>query len=393
MRRLLLWSFLVAVFFPATGCGQSPPASQPGQKVYQLNGHEFAVEAVATGLTVPWSLAWMPGGQMLVTQRPGRLSLVEPGGKAREISGLPKVDVKGEHGLMGMALSPTFEKDRLIFLSLTGPSPDSSRVNRIIRCRLSEDYRLTDLAVLIDNLPAEDYHDGLPLHFGPDGMLYASTGDAGRGKLAQQQTSLAGKFLRIAPDGSVPPDNPLPGSPIWTLGNRNCQGFDWSPATGELYATEHGPSVPVDSAVGGGDELNRIVKSGNYGWPIYHHDENKPPFIAPLKTWTPAIAPAGAAFYRGDVFPNWRNLFFFAALRGEALWCVELDPADPSKIRSAQRLMHREFGRLRAVAMGPDGLLYITTSNRDGRGKAAAGDDKVLRLVPVNNKPTTAPGR
>lgn len=367
----------------AAGCTfGSKPQANPGT-TYELLGQRYSVETVASDLRVPWALAWTPDGRMLVTERPGRLRSVDPAtGESDWVIDVEGVTADGEHGLMGMALSPTFAEDRHIFLSYTTPTDDGT-ANVIVRYRLG-DGELSDRKVLVGDLPAADYHDGLPLRFGSDGKLYASTGDATQRHLAQQKDSLAGKFLRIDPDGSVPEDNPFGDAPIWTLGHRNSQGFDWHPETGLLYATEHGPSLGVEPW-SGGDELNLVSKGDNYGWPLYHHDENGPGYVAPLRTWSPAIAPAGGTFYDGAAAPAWRNRFFFAGLRGQALWCVEFSADQPREILDLQRILHREFGRLRAVEVGPDGLLYFTTSNRDGRGSPASDDDRVLRLVPVDD--------
>lgn len=363
------------------GCQGTKSQAKDDSRTHTLHETNFKVQIVAESLQIPWSMATLPSGQMLLTERPGRLSLLEPNGKLRLIEQINEVDSGGERGLMGVAISPNFGRDGWIFLSYTARKTGKLQ-NCIVRYNF-DGRHLSQKKVLVDSLPAADYHDGLPLGFGPDGKLYASTGDAGHGQYAQQIDSLAGKFLRINPDGSVPADNPFAGSLVWSLGHRNCQGFDWHPASSRLYATEHGPSVPVDSLVGGGDELNLIQKGGNYGWPVYHHEKNAAGFIAPLMTWTPAIAPSGACFYRGDKFPKWRNRFFFCALRGEALYCVTFSIVDPTKVDHIVAVLNKDYGRLRAVHVGLDGYLYVTTSNSNGLG-LSANKDRLLRLVPVD---------
>ncbi len=384
-HRVLSFLVPLSLSLVTLGCEGTidpPPQAQPGQ-VYELLGEQFTVLTAARSLKVPWAVTWTPGGWIIITERGGRLSTIDAEDKTLiDFADVPAVAASGEHGLMSVALSPQFDTDRFIYLSYTTHGADGKLKNVITRFHL--DGKLTAPKVLVDNLPASDYHDGLPLRFGPDGMLYASTGDATQRDLAQKTESLAGKFLRMDKDGNVPADNPMPNSLIWSLGHRNCQGFDWHPVTGQLYATEHGPSRGVEPW-SGGDELNLIRKGGNYGWPLHHHgDGGESDFVAPLKYWgEPAIAPAGAAFYTGDKFPRWKNRLFFANLRGQSLMCVTFDEKDPSKIVDLQETLKNQFGRLRAVATGPDGSLYITTSNRDGRGSPAADDDRLLRLVPV----------
>jgi glucose/arabinose dehydrogenase len=388
---LITLGFTVAL----AGCDWGDEPTAEAGEVFKHVETQFQVETVAENLKVPWALAWEPDGRMLVTERTGGLVAVDPEtGKQKKIADVPGVDVDGEHGLMGMALSPDYAKNGWIFLAYT-TQKDEKLVNRVARFTLKDD-KLTDQKVLVDDLPAADYHDGLPLRFGPDGKLYASTGDATEGKLAQRKGVLAGKYLRLNPDGGVPADNPYdwkittgalsvespPKSPIWSLGHRNSQGFDWHPRTGEMYSVEHGPSFGIEGMTGG-DELNHIVKGGNYGWPLYHHKKNEEPYIAPLETWTPAIAPAGAAFYTGMHFPKWRGRFFWAGLRGQALWSARFDKENPRKVLDISRTLHKKYGRLRAVAMGPDGYLYFTTSNRDKRGEPAKNDDRVLRIITV----------
>ncbi len=341
---------------------------------------------MARNLEVPWALAWLTDGSMLIAERPGRLRLIsadqlrqgnldDPG---RLVAEIQPVEHRGEGGLLGMAVSPDFADNRRIYLSHTARDDSGALKNVIVSYRLSPDGdELTDRQMILDNIPGANIHDGLPLRFGDDGKLYASTGDAAERQLAQRSGSLAGKFLRMNPDGSVPDDNPVEGSLVWTLGHRNAQGFDWHPQTGEMYATEHGPT--------GGDEVNHVLKGQNYGWPLFTHGRNEPPYIAPLKTWTPAIAPSGAAFFRGDSVPQWRNRLFIAALRGNRIVSLAFDDEDdPRRITDSAEILIGSYGRLRAVEQGPDGHLYVTTSNRDGRGRPHDSDDRVLRLVPLD---------
>ncbi|MGH2369729.1 MAG: PQQ-dependent sugar dehydrogenase, partial [Chloroflexota bacterium] len=217
-------------------------------------------------------------------------------------------------------------------------------------------------------------HDGGRVELGPDGRLYATLGDAADASLAQNRDSPAGKILRLERDGSIPADNPFPGSPVYTLGHRNVQGLAWQPGSGRLYATEHGPV--------GNDEVNLIERGQNYGWPQAQGREHAAPFRAPLAVYTPSIAPAGATFYDADAIAQWRGSFFFATLRGTHLHRIVFDGNEPGRILAEEQLYAGTYGRLRDVAQGPDGALYLATSNRDGRGNPRPEDDRILRIGP-----------
>jgi glucose/arabinose dehydrogenase len=229
-----------------------------------------------------------------------------------------------------------------------------------------------DQRIILDGIPAAKFHAGCRLAFGPDGKLYISTGDSTDKQLAQDLDSLAGKILRINPDRTTPEDNPFADSLIWSYGHRNPQGLAWD-AGGQLYSSEHGPSV-IDGPPGG-DEVNKIVKGGNYGWPLVSHQETKEGLEPAVAIFTPAEAPASLMIYSGDVFPQFTGNIFFGALIGEGIVRMIPDGED-YKIEKLQT----EHGRIREVMQGPDGLIYFTTSNRDGRGKAKAGDDKIYRF-------------
>jgi glucose/arabinose dehydrogenase len=210
-------------------------------------------------------------------------------------------------------------------------------------------------------------------------MLYVTTGDATDRQIAQDLQSLGGKTLRLRPDGSVPADNPFPGSPVYSYGHRNSQGLDWHPTTGLQYQTEHGPSG--FDGPGGGDEVNLVEAGKNYGWPVVHHRESAAGMVSPLLEYTPAVAPSGASFARGGAMETFAGDFFFATLRGERLIRVRFDPADPRRVVETEELFLEAYGRLRDVIFGPDGAMYVATSNRDGRGRPRPGDDRILRVV------------
>jgi glucose/arabinose dehydrogenase len=219
--------------------------------------------------------------------------------------------------------------------------------------------------------------------FGPDGKLYISAGDSTDWELAQKQDSLAGKILRVNDDGTIPPDNPFINQKnvrpeIWATGVRNPQGLAWQPDSNLLFETEHGPSG--FDGPGGGDEVNIIEKGKNYGWPVIHHRDTKEGMESPLLEYTPAVAPASGMFYKGTVFPDFKGNFFFGNLRGETIIRVILNGRN---MVAQERLLEDKLGRIREVAEGPDGFIYFSTSNRDGRGSPAETDDRVMRMVPA----------
>ena len=328
--------------------------------------HGYSVEEVARGLEVPWSLDFAPDGRIFLTERGGQVRVIEGGQLLPEP--VLSLDVgSGEGGLLGIALDPGFEQNRLVYLYYTYGLFAQNRVSSFTETERG----LEDEQVLLDGIPGHWIHDGGRIAFGPDGMLYVTTGDAADPDLAQDVSSLAGKILRLNPDGSVPPDNPFPGSPVYSYGHRNPQGLDWD-AQGRLVATEHGPSGERGRAH---DEINVIEAGANYGWPLAVGDEEADGAAGPaLHTGNETWAPSGAAFYEGPI-SEWDGMYMVAALAGRAL--VEVDPSG----WSVEGTHLEEYGRLRDAAMGPDGL-YVLTSNRDGRGSPSPGDDFVLRVVP-----------
>jgi glucose/arabinose dehydrogenase len=333
-------------------------------------------ETVAEGLEVPWSLVFTPDGRILVAERPGRIRVIQ-GGVLQEkpYATLEQVVSVSESGLMGMALHPDFANNGQLFVCYTYENEDGDLGNRV--ARLTEvNGAGTDHQVLLEDIPGASRHDGCALGFGPDGKLYVTMGEATDTEAAQNLDSLSGKVLRLEADGSVPSDNPFPGSYVYTYGHRNPQGIDWHPTTGDGFITEHGPDVD--------DEINILEPGGNYGWPEVTGEAEDSRFIDPILSLTPTIAISGGAFYSGDkLAASWEGNFIAAALRGAHLLRVTLEPPEFRTVLSQQRLFEEEFGRLRAVAVSPDGYLYFTTSNHDGRGDPQPGDDKVLRLVPA----------
>ena len=350
---------------------QSPAAGTPPAGAAR-RAADLEVRAIATGLTTPWALAFAPDGRLFATERPGRIRVLA-GGRLRDepVITLPARQTS-ESGLMGLALDPGFPAEPYLYVMCTYDGPQGLR-NRVVRLRLDGETAGEE-RVLLDDLPAANIHDGGRVKFGPDGRLYVTLGDAADTSLAQRRDSPAGKILRLNRDGSIPADNPFPGSAVYTLGHRNVQGLAWQPGTGRLYATEHGPT--------GNDEVNLIERGQNYGWPQAQGSQHPAPFRAPLAVYSPAIAPAGAMFYSADAIPQWRGSLFFATLRGTHLRRLVFDASEPGRIVADERLYQGTYGRLRDVAQGPDGALYVTTSNRDGRGNPRAEDDRILRIGP-----------
>lgn len=342
----------------------------------------FEVETVAEGLEIPWALAFAPDGRIFVTERPGRVRVLVAGKLRPEpFAVIGDVNHAGEGGLMDIELHPEFAKNRRVYVSYSYKG-GRGQVVRIVRYEAGRD-RLSKPKVLVDDIPAARYHDGCRLAFGPDGKLYVTTGDAVRRDLAQRLDSLAGKTLRLNDDGTAPKDNPFVGRPgaraeIWSYGHRNAQGLAWQPDTGTMFQTEHGPSG--FDGPGGGDEVNIVERGRNYGWPVIHHRETRDGMVAPLLEYTPAVAPGSGMFYTGAAFPAWRGHFFFGCLRGRRIIRVELEGR---KVVTTEALVANRYGRIREVAEGPDGALYFTTSNRDGRARPGRTDDRILRLVPA----------
>ncbi|OGM76784.1 hypothetical protein A2208_02395 [Candidatus Woesebacteria bacterium RIFOXYA1_FULL_43_16] len=320
-------------------------------------------EIVAQNLDIPWEIAFLPGGEMLVTERPGKLLKI--GAQTKTVKKIEGVKHIGEGGLLGLSLHPDFVKNNYIYLYST--TQDSSGIsNRVERYKFENDT-LTDRKVILEGIKGSVNHDGGRIAFGPDGYLYVTTGDAGSPDLAQDKNSLNGKILRITEEGDIPSDNPF-GNEVYSLGHRNPQGLAWD-EKGVLWETEHGPS----GLETGNDEINIIYKGGNYGWPTIKGDETREGLISPViqsgteETW----APSGMAYYKGSLF--------FSGLRGESLFQVKIKN-DNSLVLTSH--FKKEYGRIRAVVLGPDGYIYFSTSNNDGRGRAKSGDDKIFKVDP-----------
>lgn len=339
----------------------------------------YRVETVAENLYVPWSIVFTSETRILVTERSGAVREIRNGSlNAKPLLTISGISEQSEEGLMGMTLHPDYETNKTVYLAYAYGKDDGLAVR--VASYQDEGSELTSPKTIIDDLPAAQNHAGTRLRFGPDGKLYITTGDATDRQIAQQMESLGGKILRLNADGSIPSDNPFPNSPVYTLGHRNPQGIDWHPESGTMYETEHGPSLFDGPA--GGDEVNVIVAGKNYGWPIVSHERNQDGLVTPVVLYTPAVAPASGMFYSGKLFPQFKHDFLFGGLRGEGIYRVQVDEANSARVVGYDKLEGVEVGRVRDIAEGPDGSIYFSTSNRDGRGNVNAGDDKLLRLVP-----------
>ncbi len=344
---------------------------------------DLRVEVVASNLVVPWSLAFAPDGRLFFTERLGRVRVIVEGQLQEEPAAQLNVAAVGEAGLLGLAIDPEFERNRHVYVYYSYQLALGGLWNRV--ARLSEaNNRLFNETIILDGIPGAGIHDGGRIKFGPDGKLYITTGDAANAELSQDINSLAGKILRINKDGSIPLDNPFPNSSVYTLGHRNPQGIDWHPLTGKLFLSEHGSSAH--------DEVNIIEPGKNYGWPIVIGGAGDPRFTDPLlESGTTTWAPSGASFYDGDLIPDWKGNFFIATLRGKHLRMVSLNPPNFDSVMMTEALFQDQYGRLRDVIQGPDGYLYISTSNRDGRGSPATDDDRILRIASVSATTITQP--
>lgn len=353
-----------------------------GVRAERFDTEEYTIEVsvVAEGLSHPWALAFLPGGDLLITERDGQLRQVRDGRLLPQpVSGLPDIERHGQGGLLDVALHPDFGENRLVYLSYAGRG-DGGYSTEVLRGRLEGDA-LRDVDVIFRAQPKTDgkRHFGSRLLFGPDGRLYVSLGDRGDRPSAQDLSSHNGSLLRLNPDGSVPEDNPFAGRDdaqpeIWTYGNRNMQGMALRP-NGQIWTHEHGPQ--------GGDEVNLMRAGVNYGWPVITYGRNygigtkigegteKEGMAQPVHVWTPSIAPSGMTFYNGGLFPDWRGDLFAGSLKFGLLVRLTLDG---DEVTGEERMLDGAYGRIRAVAEGPEGALWLLTDERDGR---------LLRITPA----------
>ena len=360
-----------------------PPAASGGTTRTQY--HDYRVEdVVADGLRIPWAMVQLPDGRMLITEREDRLRIVDKNGKLRKepVRGLPEMQHHRQGGLMEIALHPDYDENGWIYIAYSHEAEAGGEYFTVIARGRLEGNRWVDNETIFQ-VPEEFYnssgvHFGIRFVFHPDGYLYFSIGDRGRQNQAQDLSRPNGKTHRIHPDGRVPADNPFRDNPeayptIWTTGNRNAQGLDHHPVTGDIWETEHGPR--------GGDELNLIRPGLNYGWPVISYGMNyngtpltdkthAPGMEQPVDYWTPSIAVCGIDFYEGDHFPQWEHDLFIGGLASKELWRYRLDGDTVAE----KELVAKNLGRIRDVHSAADGHLYLVLN----------GPDKIVRLVPAD---------
>lgn len=366
------WDDLIRLYFQPTE--SNIPTATSSRDISRRDD----ITVVAENLSVPWDVIFVPtdgraGFEILVTERTGALTRVGEDGSVSRIE-VPGVTSRGEGGLLGMTLHPDFEENHWLYLYETYKLNGNTR-NRVIRY-VYEEGIISDPYVVIEDIPGAAYHDGGRIRFGPQGLLYITTGDAGVEGNAQDKNSLAGKILRLRDDGKIPANNPFSSisstrveSTIFSYGHRNPQGLTWD-SQGKLWSTEHGRS----GVRSGFDELNLIVAGGNYGWPVIQGSEDSLDMLSPVLNSGPddTWAPASALFWDGSIF--------WGGLRGEALYEAVISGDEAADLK---RHFPEAFGRIRSVVLGPDEFFYIMTSNTDGRGEAREGDDKIIRINPA----------
>jgi quinoprotein glucose dehydrogenase len=382
-------------FLAAGAGGQTLEADRPvmGElplaplEIYHLNPPGVTVETFLTGLDVVWGMEFAPDGRLFLTEKSGRIRIVSADGALDPEPWATVANVNAElreQGLMGLAIHPEFPAQPWIYVMYTVNKGGTNVVNRVSRFR-EADGRGTAEEVLLDDLAAGRTHNGGRIRFGPDGMLYIGTGDARERQRAQNLDNPAGSILRITPEGAVPADNPWPDNPIWAYGLRNAHGLAFRPADDALFAADHGPTVEWEPRIGAYDEINIVEKGGNYGWPRVVGAPGDPQYVDPILSWIPSVPPGDLVFHQGDLY--------LSALWSEALIRIRFqDPDDPNRVTGVERWFNSRvwrdgvaseslYGRLRGMAVGPDGALYLGTSNRDGRLEPRPGDDRVLRIV------------
>lgn len=386
-KKLVIFSFLgiviiiLAIFLINYTAILQSPQIETGSKLEVDSSAisksiDYKYTSIASNLYVPWSIIFPTENSMYIAQRSGEILYYKNSQPQPNFYKFSEISATNEEGLMGMVLDPDYPNSPYIYTSLAYEENNQMFVKVV---RLTDvNNQAKEVKILLDKIPAAKFHAGSRLRFGPDQKLYITTGDATKKEIAQDLNSLGGKILRMNKDGSIPEDNPFDNSYIYSYGHRNPQGIDFDPISGVLFSTEHGPSL-FDGAAGG-DEFNRILPGKDYGWPKVSHTESTPEAIDPLLVFTPAVAPASGVFYTQDKYPELKNTFLFGGLRGEGIFVIYLDESR-QKLQSYEKLNIAE-GRIRDIAVSPDGYIYFSTSNQDGRGNPTDKSDQLFRLKP-----------
>jgi glucose/arabinose dehydrogenase len=373
VRGALLFVGLLAA------CSKSSKASKaPSCTTYTEQGPTGTpaptVSTVVSGLEVPWSVAFLPNGDAWISERPGRIRPLRGGTLGAPVATLP-VAAESEGGLLGLALDPGFRENRRFFVYFTGKTEGRTE-NRVERWIASEDLASARLdRAIVEGISAAKYHDGGRIRVGPDGMLWIGTGDARAPELSQDRASPNGKVLRVTLDGAAAPDNPWPGNRAVLTGLRNLQAFDFLDAR-TLVLADHGPSGDLGRR--GHDEVSIATFGANLGWPAIYGCEARDGMLTPQVVFEDAVPPGGGAIVRGDALAAWKGNFVVATLASKSLHRFVLDGA---RITGHDVHLRDAFGRLREVANAPDGSLWVTTSNCDGRGACGPEKDRILRLT------------
>ncbi|MFP4199719.1 MAG: PQQ-dependent sugar dehydrogenase, partial [Halanaerobium sp.] len=378
MKKKVLWlSLIVVLIFSLSVQAQIEVGEFPQdvEDEFVLEPEAVNVEVWQQNLNVPWELIFLPDSdRALVTERDGQVKQIIDGELQSENYLELDIDSRGEGGLMGMAHHPDFPERPYIYLMYTYTS-SGELYNRVSRFT-DEDDQAVDEEIIIDEIPAGNNHNGGRIAFGPDGMLYITTGETFTREIAQDRDNLGGKILRLTPDGDIPEDNPFEDSPVYSLGHRNPQGIDWHPETGDLFISDHGPSG--EDGLRAKDRIKVVEAGSNFGWPdkIGYFEDGE--YANPLIMWEETVPPSGMTFYRGDLYVG--------TLSSESLVRIGLNSADDEyDVESIEHLFNdgsgnADYGRIRKAVVGPDDYLYFLTNNRDGRGSPRDNDDKILRF-------------
>lgn len=392
MSVLLLIVLVAAGIYGFLRNSRKKESQPPLEAILVLDSTQVGISTVISDLNVPWEIVWGPDQQIWFTEQSGTISKVDPQtGVKKLLLTIPEVYRQRTLGLLGMAVSAN-KSQPYVFVDYTHLNKDSSIVSRLVRYTYTADT-LKDPLVLLE-LPGNTGHNGSRVAISPDGKVILSTGDAANGNNAPDTASINGKTLRLNFDGSIPADNPYPGSPVWSRGHRNIQGLAYTSA-GHLFASEHGDATD--------DEVNYIQRKAFYGWPRIEGFADRPdekayadsfPFTPPLKAWTPTIAPAGVDYYASNRIPEWQNSILMGTLKAASLRVLHLNAAQDA-ITAEDIYFTAHFGRIRDICVSPAGAVYIATSNRDwnpGKGFPLPHDDRIIRLSALEKTQAVPPG-